>query len=130
MATKSQTGTTTLLSIASRQYAPQIIGPRNVTMPSGKNSVLISLTRESWPTGVVINTISLTDPSGNVYASNGIVGGVATYRDGTVRTTQDMEIQAPTNADGTPGTLPGGTWQALVDIAQTITTAVSVISTP
>lgn len=117
--------TTTLLSVAAQQYHPSVYS-FNITIAAGADTLDISMTRQNWPAGTVINSISVNDPTGvQVCSANGIEGGAQTDRNGNTLTTQTMEISA---ADGK--TLPAGVYTVLMDVAQTLTTATTITSNP
>lgn len=116
---------TNLLSIGSQHYAAGIY-KFTITLPAGVQSLNLSMTRQSWPTGIAINSMTVNDPSGvEVAASGAAAGGAAQDPDGNAINYQTMQIGAPQG-----GTLQPGVYSVTFDIAQPLSTAIDVDSMP
>jgi hypothetical protein len=112
---------TVIVSVASKEYAP---GPINLslTIPANTKRVVMTLTRESWPSGPV-GSISIKYPDGSDATSSTYVGGTLTGYTGQVVTKQSLSLDGP-SIDGVQQNLPQGQYPIAIDVLQTLTTSV------
>lgn len=111
-----------VLSVTSRQYTPRNIS-LTPNIPAGVKEITASLSRESWPAGDVVK-IEFLSPDGQPMSSATFAGGVATQRNGVVRTADAFTVRGVDGADIAPGV-----YTVNVTVLQTMRTAVTVTRT-
>jgi hypothetical protein len=110
-----------LINIAQQSYAPRRIGA-SPNVPASVKALKLTATRVSWPAGPV-GRISVWYPNGTFAASCDFEGGTALNKDGSTATVSGFILYGPNGGD-----LPGGQFTVVIDIFQTVTTALRVES--